>query len=326
MPLEPTAPALPSCVIIPPAAPSSVYVTVFQRKKGFVGLAQAELEALGGGGPVEDGIWLSQRRIRWAETGFGLHGGRQLACATNLDDLREQLLAHGMVAPRVGITVRRVPRRSRGAHAAKVLIADCIDADVDYEDPELRLILVLTPRGYRVLVDEDGGDPAWLASRRKPWNYLAALPVRLAKAMLNLTVRPGDTVYDPFCGSGTIPLLAAWAGHRAFGSDISGHGVERAHRNVRHFGQRVELACVDARETDQRADCIVTNPPYGVYCHLAPNSMRETLANLRRLASRVTLVTSERLEDALRAEGYRVDRVLSVEAERFERFIYLTHT
>src|SRR5205814_128520 len=125
-------------------------------------------------------------------------------------------------------------------------------------------------------------------------NYLVAVPVRLAKAMLNLTVRPGDTVLDPFCGTGTIPLLAAWAGHRAFGSDVSAACVAHAAENLAHFGRQATLACVDAREAQQAADCIVSNLPYGLYSHLAAGALRAILQNLGRLAPRATLVTSER--------------------------------
>jgi 23S rRNA G2445 N2-methylase RlmL len=119
-------------------------------------------------------------------------------------------------------------------------------------------------------------------------------------------------------------LLAAWAGHRAFGSDISPACVARARKNLAHFQQQATLVCADARTVQQAADCIVSNLPYGVFCHLGAEAMQEILRNLGRRATRVTLVTSARIDADLRTAGYEVVRVIPVEAERFERLVYVT--
>jgi predicted RNA methylase len=315
-----------SPVQVPAAGPASVYCTLYHREPGFAELAEAELRALGGGYTAEPGVWISTTPIRWATCGYGSGGGRQLACAATLDALEEQLRALRLVAPRFTVDTRRLPRWYEGSMAAKARVGDCIDGRASSDDPQLRLLLVLSARGYRVLVDTDAdpGDADWLGVRHKPHNYRVALPVRIAKAMLNLTAQPGDTVLDPFCGTGTIPLLAAWAGHRSFGSDISAACVARAGENLAHFGRHATLVRADARTARQAADCIVSNLPYGVYCHLAPEALRAVLRNLGQLSPRVTLVTAERIEDDLGAEGYAILQVIPVESTRFERFVYVT--
>ena len=311
---------------LPPAGPSAVYCTLYKRGAGFERLVEAELDTLAPGHAPELGVWLSATPIRWAETGYGNGGGRQLAFAADDDDLRRQLMAHGLAVPRFGLTLRRIPRTVKGGQAAKVLVADCVEGRVNLDAPDHRLLVVVSRLGTRVLLEAEAGDGRWVESRHKPHKYVVALPVRIAKSMLNLTVRPGDTVLDPFCGSGTIPLLAAWAGHTAYGSDISSQQVERSHQNLAHFGQRASLQQADARETRQRADCVVTNLPYGVYSHLQPDALRDVLTNLRRLAPRVTLVASERLDDRLRELGYQIEQVVAVESDRFARFIHVTRT
>lgn len=322
---EPLPPAEVSPLRVPPAGPDARWCTLYHRDAGFRALAEAELLALGGGAPVEPGVWLSAREIAWATCGYTILGGRQLAAAPTIEALQAQVRALGLVAPRFCITSRRVPRSAKGSTEAKRRVADCIEGDVSVEDPLLRLQLVTSASGFRLLLESpaDGAD-AWLASIHKPHNYLVALPVRIAQAMLHLTARPGDVVLDPFCGSGTIPLLAAWAGHRAYGSDISAACVERAGFNLHHFRQEARLVCVDAREATQTADCIVTNLPYGTFSHLVPEAMRAVLHNLHRLAPRATFVTSERLEEPLREAGWELLQVISVEEERFQRFIYVT--
>lgn len=315
---------LPETVHVPPADADSVYCTLFRRNPGFEELAEAELQTVAPGHSPEEGIWISSNPVLWAETAFGTDGGRQLAAAATLDELRAQLMALNLRAENVAIALRRIPRKAKGAREAKKAIADCIDADVDYDNADLRLLLIRTHHGYRVVLPADGGDGSWIEANNRPHNYLVALPVRMAKAMLNLTVRPDDTVLDPFCGSGTIPLLAAWAGHTAYGSDISSQSVQNAGENVAHFGRHATLAVADARTTRQAADSIVSNLPYGLYSHLPEGALEVVFANLKTLASRATFVSSERLDDALLEAGYTIRRRLSVEPTRFERFIYVT--
>ena len=310
--------------VVPAPGPSSVYCTLFNRDEAFSELAEAELRSLSGGEIVEPGVLLSAAPVPWAQTAFGLAGGRQLAAGGTLDEVCEQLRAQGLAAPTFGFHVRRIPATLRGAQVAKRRIADAIGGDVDYANPQLQLVLVMSARGYRVLLEGDPGDGSWLAVAKKPHNLLIALPVRLARAALHLSVRPGESVFDPFCGSGTVPLVAAFGGHPASGSDISRKWVAKAKENADHFGQRVTLSACDARTTEQRADCIITNPPYGTYCHLGEGAMSAVLTNLKRLAPRLTLISTEPLADVLQAHGFEVLQIVSTERERFERFIYVT--
>lgn len=311
---------------VPAAGPASTYCTLYHRNPGLTDLAEAELRALGGGHAAEPGVWLSSRPIRWASCGFGNGGGRQLAFATTLEALEESVQALGLASRTFRIGVRCVPRSQKGSMAAKTCIGQCIRGLVSVADPQLRLLLVVSSQGYRLLLETEAepGEAAWLEAIHKPHNYVVSLPVRIAKAMLNLTLRPGDTLLDAFCGAGTIPLLAAWAGHRAYGSDISAACVSRAAANLAHFRREATLVCVDALETQQPADCVVSNLPYGIYSHLAPDTLRAVLRNLARLAPRVTLVASDPIDEDLIAEGYTIEQVIRVEPERFERLIYLT--
>ena len=100
--------------------------------------------------------------------------------------------------------------------------------------------------------------------------------------------------------------------------------MARTGENLTHFDLEATLACMDAQLTRQPADCIATNLPYGVYSHMGRDSLRGILRNLLLLSPRITLVTSERIEDDLRAEGYEILQIIPVESERFERIVYLT--
>jgi SAM-dependent methyltransferase len=266
--------------------------------------------------------------IRWAATGYGNGGGRQLACAATLDALEASVRALDLASPTFRIAVRCIPRSQPGSMVAKTRLGRCIRGLVSYDDPQLRLLLVVSSQGYRLLLEQSVApdEAAWLGAAHKKHNYVASLPVRIAKAVLNCTLRPGDTMLDAFCGTGTLPLLAAWAGHRAFGSDLSAASVSRAAANLAQFGREATLTCVDALVVDQPTDCIVSNLPYGIYCHLAPDTLRAILRNLGRLAPRVTLVAADPIDDALLAAGYAIEEVIRVEPERFERLVYVTRS
>jgi predicted RNA methylase len=306
----------------------ATYCTLYHRDDAFAALAEAELYALGGGEVLEPGIWGSPVPIRWARCGYGRAGGRQLACATTLDELEQKVRALRLEVPRFSIRLLRIPQRRTHATEAKVLVADCIQGAVSEEAPQLRLLLIVSPSGFRLLEESfaSPGEADWQRAMHKPFNYVVGLPFRIAQAMINLSIRPGDTMLDPFCGSGSLPLLASWAGHEAFGSDISHACVTRARENLAFFDRAATLVCADARVATQTADVIVTNLPYGLYSHFATDGLSAALENLARLASRATFVTSERIEPALRALGYEVAQVIPVESQRFERFVYVTRT
>ncbi|GAQ78561.1 hypothetical protein KFL_000150130 [Klebsormidium nitens] len=69
-----------------------------------------------------------------------------------------------------------------------------------------------------------------------PQTWSAALPPELAAVAVNLVARPGDTLIDPCCGSGTIPFEAHRRGVHARGSDVNPTVLKMAAANFRHLG------------------------------------------------------------------------------------------
>ena len=129
--------------------------------------------------------------------------------------------------------------------------------------------------------------------RRRPVFHPTAMPAKLARAMVNLAQpRKGDLVLDPFCGTGGILVEAGLIGCRVLGFDAKPHMLRGGLKNILHYGIKPEgVAIADARYPPvTKADCIVTDPPYG------------------RSAS--TLGTSTRLivEDFLSAVGDTIPR------------------
>jgi len=78
--------------------------------------------------------------------------------------------------------------------------------------------------------------------------------------------RPGDRVWDPFCGSGVELVERARRGiaHSLLGTDLDGDALQAARTNLEAARVRAELAVADARShAPGPIDLILTNPPLG---------------------------------------------------------------
>ncbi len=102
--------------------------------------------------------------------------------------------------------------------------------------------------------------------RKKPFFHPSAMPSKLARCMVNLArAKAGELVLDPFCGTGSVIIEAAFIDCRVLGFDVQRRMAEGARTNLRHFGLGSEgLVVADSRRLPlKRIDHIVTDPPYG---------------------------------------------------------------
>ena len=139
---------------------------------------------------------------------------------------------------------------------------------IDLENPEFSIPLFKTGKQYLAAVeiplDRD-------FERRKPqfrpYFHPTSMHPRIARALVNLTrVKKGDTVLDPFCGTGGILIEAGLMGMKAKGSDIDEEMVDGCRKNLQHFGLEGEIKQTDAMNLDKEfssIDAIVTDMPYG---------------------------------------------------------------
>jgi tRNA (guanine10-N2)-dimethyltransferase len=146
---------------------------------------------------------------------------------------------------------------------------------VDLKRPALLARAFLLADGVCVGQQLWESDPKALRERhvdRRPFSSPVSLEPRLARALVNLAVvRPGDTVLDPFCGTGGVLLEAAQMGTQAMGSDLDPEMVAGTQRNLAHFGLKgVVFASDVSAAPDQLAsmgvhevDAVVSDLPYG---------------------------------------------------------------
>ena len=108
---------------------------------------------------------------------------------------------------------------------------------------------------------------------KRVFNHPAAIKAPLAYAMLKLAeIKENETLLDPFCGGGTIPIEAALIYDKKIkilGSDINEKFLEGAKLNAKSakVDKFIKFKIANARKLNEFynfIDKIVTNPPYGV--------------------------------------------------------------
>ncbi|MCG7844536.1 MAG: methyltransferase domain-containing protein [Methanomassiliicoccales archaeon] len=140
---------------------------------------------------------------------------------------------------------------------------------IDLTAPDINLRILLSDQVYFFLgeheIDRKQFDLRKVAER--PYFSPISLHPRYARALVNLTeARRGDTVLDPFCGTGGIVLEAALLGLKAIGSDIDPEMVEGCRQNLQHFGTSAKVEVSDIGDIGQnfgKVKAVATDPPYG---------------------------------------------------------------
>ena len=117
--------------------------------------------------------------------------------------------------------------------------------------------------------------------------YVGKMKSGMAQVLISLYSEPGDTVLDPFSGSGVVPLEAALAGRRAWANDLSPYahvltrGKLEAPGSERVASQRAS-ALVDTVEQEAPSVDLTTVPEW-VREFFHPDTLREVLTAFRIL-------------------------------------------
>ncbi|NVM53134.1 MAG: N-6 DNA methylase [Candidatus Helarchaeota archaeon] len=123
------------------------------------------------------------------------------------------------------------------------------------------------------------------APHRRPFFHPCGLDPFLARAMVNLAeTKPPVTLYDPFCGSGSILIEAALMGFKIIGSDISQKMVRGSSLNLKAISvQDFSILKADARKPClNKISNLVTDPPYGRASSIYGKNLENLLSDFFR--------------------------------------------
>lgn len=117
--------------------------------------------------------------------------------------------------------------------------------------------------------------------------YVGKMKSGMAEVLLALYSKPGDTVLDPFSGSGVVPLEAVLTGRRAWANDLSPYAYVLTRGKLEAPGSR-RVALQRVRELADLAErgaayVDLTAVPEWVREFFHPDTLREVLAAFRIL-------------------------------------------
>ncbi|MBN2250801.1 MAG: methyltransferase [Candidatus Altiarchaeota archaeon] len=137
----------------------------------------------------------------------------------------------------------------------------------DLEEPDARIECFRT--GAKYLAGSGIRFERRFNTRRpqfRPYFHPTSMHPKLARVLVNLArVRKGDTVLDPFCGTGGVLIEAGLMGMDYQGSDIDPKMVEGCKKNLESFGLWGDIMEADALNLKGmfgNIDAVVTDPPY----------------------------------------------------------------
>ncbi len=114
---------------------------------------------------------------------------------------------------------------------------------------------------------------------KRPYFHPGSMSPKLALCMVNLAhTHKGDTVWDPFCGTGGILIEAGLLGTRVIGSDIERDMANGTKLNLEHENLTDYLVeQVDARNMKfyEKVDAVAMDPPYGISTTMGGEDTKE---------------------------------------------------
>jgi tRNA (guanine10-N2)-dimethyltransferase len=142
---------------------------------------------------------------------------------------------------------------------------------VDLENPDIAIRLVICDDRWfvgRKLCDISRSTFENRRVHHRPFFSPISLHPKLARALVNLShVKKGDSLLDPFCGTGGFLIEAGLIGLKGFGNDVEAKMIDGCRESLQHFGiDGFKLMVGDVEDLVgliSDIDAIVTDMPYG---------------------------------------------------------------
>lgn len=151
--------------------------------------------------------------------------------------------------------------------AAEPVWKSIANPKVNLENPEITIqVICENKKCYAGILSYDNIEK--FSERRphlRPGFHPSSMLPKLARALVNLSrIKKGETLLDPFCGTGGIMIEAGLIGVRSIGIDLNEGMISLAEKNLKEYGfKNYKLSKGDATKELPECDAIVTDPPYG---------------------------------------------------------------
>lgn len=188
----------------------------------------------------------------------------------DISNLKNIILPEGTFA----IRIRRFEGMRKDIDSQKIVhdVGSIISKynDVDLRDPDIIIRVQICDR-IHIYIEQAIINTSILEERkvdRRPFFSPISIHPKFARALINLTgVKRGETILDPFCGTGGIAIEAAKMGMNVVVSDFDEDMVIGCQENMDFYGLNLkDFDTVDVGEIKNRFDninAVCTDPPYG---------------------------------------------------------------
>ena len=304
------------------AKPTYLYLTAIPDR--LTELVAAECIALTGSTPNTHGIAISEECIDVRRGAYLKSCSELLFEVASVAELCTHIRSVSLHADEFRVSVVKKPR-NLNVNSMELArdIGAVIDGRANLSQPHVTFLAVITTEQIwfgRLLSESDN---MWLAHDQRPHVTSSSLPSRLARVLVNLVARPGDSLLDPCCGTGTIVMSAAHSGIRTVGYDNNLRMVGATTKNLQHFGLTADVALGDARHVQGQFNAVATDLPYGINLAKDNSQDAEILANLRTCAPKAGFIDLRDLTKPLNDLGYQIETVLPVPKLSIVRRIFI---
>ena len=188
------------------------------------------------------------------------------------------------------------------------MISKFSHAKVKLEDPDIIVYLIFTDKenffGFSKRIKENN-------RAKKIIKYPHELDWKLTRVMINLIgIKEGETVCDPFCGTGTTLLEAESMGIHAIGLDFDEKMCIISKENLMENGYNSKVFNSDFQKLtkiSQEFDGIVTDLPYGRSSKASenPEEILKRFLSILPKRKRIAIMYKKELDSKLRLKGLK---------------------
>ena len=188
------------------------------------------------------------------------------------------------------------------------MISKFSHAKVKLENPDITVYLIFTNKenffGFSKTVKQQ-------VRPKKTKTYPNELDWKLTRAMINLIgIKQGETICDPFCGTGTTLLEAESMGIHAIGMDFDEKMFNIAKENLKENKFKSEIYNTDFQEMlkiPEKYDGIVTDLPYGLNSKITEKPekiLKRFISNLPK-RKKIAIMYKKEFGDNLKLKGLK---------------------
>lgn len=152
-------------------------------------------------------------------------------------------------------------------------------------------------------------DFKWQKHNDKPHSYSNAIPLRMARALVNIATCDDKSlsIIDPCCGIGTVVIEALDLGFNIKGYEISKPIACNARNNIEFFGYNREIITSgDMHNIRERYDVAIVDIPYGLYSPITLQEQKDIINTSRRIARKLVIITFEDMDNIITSAGFKI--------------------